>query len=161
MEKYGLIFLLAIFIISIGAGAFGGQILKPEPPSNIIIISVDTLSADHVGTYGYDLNTTPNIDRFANDSVVFKRPITQGTWTRPGVASLFTSEYPSVHGLSPQGKMRSNLTENAITMAEVLRNNGYTTAAFVGSIAGRKGGGILDRSSSLTRDSIYTGRIAC
>ncbi|MFB6145269.1 MAG: sulfatase-like hydrolase/transferase, partial [Candidatus Nanohaloarchaea archaeon] len=55
---------------------------------DIFIISIDTLSANHMSLYGYPKNTTPEIDRFANDSVVFERAISQGTWTHTGIASF-------------------------------------------------------------------------
>src|SRR5262245_2225819 len=64
-------------------------------PTNVILISLDTLRADHLGTWGYGRSTSPRIDEFARRSVVFRRAVAQGSSTIPSHASLFTSQYPS------------------------------------------------------------------
>jgi hypothetical protein len=103
---------------------------KPEPPfRNLIMISLDTLRADHLGCYGYKTETSPNIDAFASEGVLFNRAISQSSWTLPAHASLFTGVYPSVHGAV--SKKRS-LPLSFLTLAEILRNEGYVTAAFTG-----------------------------
>ncbi len=66
--------------------------------SNVILISIDTLRADHLGCYGYGKNTTPNVDEFSKDSVLFKETIAQASSTLPSHASIFTSLIPSHHG---------------------------------------------------------------
>jgi arylsulfatase A-like enzyme len=96
---------------------------------NIILISVDSLRSDHLGIYGYFRNTSPNIDRFAEEAIIFKNAFAQSYWTLPCHASIFTSRYPSVHGAIDKSR---KLDSSEITLAEVLRDNGYRTLAFTG-----------------------------
>ena len=101
--------------------------------NNIILISVDTLRADHVGIYGYDRNTTPNIDNFAKENILFTQAISQGTRSVVSYASIFTSQYPQVHGAG-MDRTPKGLGPSALTMAEVFKEQGYKTAAFVGGL---------------------------
>ncbi len=65
--------------------------------TNVLILMVDTLRADHLGCYGYHRNTTPAIDQFKNDGVLFTRCSAASSWTRPSVASIITGMYPATH----------------------------------------------------------------
>ena len=112
-----------------GAGAEG-----PKP--NIVFIVVDTLRADRVGCYGAERPLTPVIDEIAGEGVLFELATSQAPWTHPSMASLFTSVYPTVHGLGLRlattgghdaAKMRA-LNEGWVTLAEVLQGTGYETA---------------------------------
>ena len=71
----------------------------PSRPRNILLLIVDTLRADHVGLYGYERPTTPELDRFGEQSMWFTSVVAPAPWTLPSVASLMTSTYPSIHGL--------------------------------------------------------------
>ncbi|OGL41447.1 MAG: hypothetical protein A2042_05940 [Candidatus Schekmanbacteria bacterium GWA2_38_11] len=96
--------------------------------ANIILILIDTLRADHLSCYGYKQKTSPNIDRFAKEGVLFINSFSQSSWTRSSVASLFTSLYPTQHNANlPE----DYLTDEAITLAEILKSEGYITTAFV------------------------------
>ena len=109
---------------------------------NVIIMSIDPLRRDHVGAYGYKRNTTPNIDSFAKRSDVFTNAYSQAPWTTPSHMSLFTSLYPSFHGVDqPMSDTMRRLGEDKKTLAEYLQKAGYLTAAFTGSgsISGRWG----------------------
>jgi len=119
--------------------------LRGKP--NIIFIMVDTLRVDHVGCYGYDLPTTPNIDRFAKTSTRFANPISQASWTPWSVNSLFTSQYPDLlfaSRLDVLEKLQIDLQGGIAptygaplgftTLAEVLRDRGYSTSAVVANI---------------------------
>jgi arylsulfatase A-like enzyme len=75
-----------------------GKLQQGKKP-NIILIVIDTLRFDHLGCYGYKRNTTPNIDSLANQSLLFKNAIITAPWTLPSVASILTSQYPSVLGI--------------------------------------------------------------
>ncbi len=68
----------------------------PHPALNVILISIDTLRADHLGLYGYERDTSPSIDRLARRSTVFTHAVAQAPNTKPPHASLFTSLYYSV-----------------------------------------------------------------
>lgn len=98
----------------------------------IIMISIDTLRADHLGCYGYHRNVSPAVDRFCRDSVRFSCVIAQAPSTAASHASMFTSLVPSRHGTS----MRENgaLAEHFATLAEVLQKQGYATASFNGGV---------------------------
>lgn len=96
---------------------------------NLIIISIDTLRPDHLGCYGYHRDTSPNIDMLASEGVLFADVTSQSPWTLPSQASLFTSAYPSTHGLTREGK---SLDPEFKTLAEYLKEEGYRTAAFTG-----------------------------
>jgi arylsulfatase A-like enzyme len=94
---------------------------------NVLVLLIDTLRADHLGTYGYERATSQTFDQLARTGVVFERAVTQAPWTKPAVASLFTSAYLRGHGVvwKPDA-----LGEEPPTLAEVLREAGYRTAAF-------------------------------
>ncbi|MDP3901020.1 MAG: sulfatase [bacterium] len=99
-------------------------------PRNIIMISVDTLRADHLGAYGYSQDTSPNLDRFAENAFVFEQAISQAKFTFSSHASLLTSQYPLSTGVV---NLESQLPQSKTTLPEVLQQNGYATAAFVGA----------------------------
>jgi len=101
------------------------------PDCNIILISVDSLRADHLGTYGYSRNTSPRIDRFAKDALVFENPISQSSWTSPVHASMMTGLLPNRHGVlfyPDAGRLRPE----EVTLAEILKDNGYHTVSYNG-----------------------------
>ncbi len=100
---------------------------------NIIWITVDTLRADHLSCYGYSKNTSPNIDAVAKEGVIFTQAIANSCWTLPNLASMFTGQYPSSHGVC---FWNSKLSEKAQTFAEILKRQGYKTAAFMGGFHG-------------------------
>lgn len=95
--------------------------------SNIILISIDTLRADHLSCYGYNRLTTPNIDRLAQKGARFTNGYSTAVWTPPAHASMLTGLYPKEHGVIHQNKLRADIP----TIAEVLQKNGYHTAGFV------------------------------
>jgi arylsulfatase A-like enzyme len=97
---------------------------------NVVLVLIDTLRADHLGAYGYTRPTSPNLDAFAADAVLFTRAFSQSSWTKPAMASLLTSHYPSTH--------QTNLEQQALPASEVLltqllRAQGYATAVFSGN----------------------------
>jgi arylsulfatase A-like enzyme len=98
------------------------------PDCNVILISIDSLRADHLGSYGYRKDTSPNIDRFSQDAVLFTRCMVQGTSTLISHASLFTSLIPSHHGASFTQKY--GLSEDTQTIASIMKENGYATVSF-------------------------------
>ena len=111
----------------------------PQPKPNVIFISLDTLRADHLGSYGYERDTSPNIDVFAKEALLFEKCIATSSWTLPTHASIFTGLQPAIHGAYGIEKWR--LSTSYDTLAEVLHEENYTTVAFTdgGVIAGEKG----------------------
>jgi arylsulfatase A-like enzyme len=100
-----------------------------KTPRNVVIIALDTLRADHLGCYGYARPTSPFLDRFAREGFVFENAQAQSAWTAPSLITVMTGLYTDVHQVcdSPNpGRMSPNVT----TLAEVLKANGFETAAF-------------------------------
>jgi len=104
---------------------------------NLLLISIDTLRADHLSAYGYPRSTSPVLDRrLAAEGVTFERAYSQSPKTTPSHMTMLTSLYPSVHGVTLWDGTSSStahaLNPAVFTLAEVLRNAGYATAAFTG-----------------------------
>ena len=95
------------------------------PGANLIVIGLDTVRADHVGTYGNDWISTPALDAFAQEAIVFDRAYATAPWTLPAFASVFTGLYPMQHGAV--GGKRLRLRDDYETLAETLRDVGYAT----------------------------------
>ncbi|MCP4658136.1 MAG: sulfatase-like hydrolase/transferase, partial [bacterium] len=111
---------------------------REKPRVDVLILLVDALRADHLGCYGYGRETTPAIDALADDGVVFRQAITQSTFTKSSIASLFTARYPYQHGVywgshkeTPQSITSDILPGTETTLAEVMQEHGYFTAAWV------------------------------
>jgi arylsulfatase A-like enzyme len=96
----------------------------------IIVVSFDTLRPDHLGCYGYPRATSPNLDAFRRDAVLFSQAIAQAPSTLPSHASIFTSLIPQHHGASIA--RHAALSPDHVTLAEVLRSRGFATAAIHG-----------------------------
>lgn len=103
-----------------------GSTAPPRP--NLILISVDTLRADHLGCYGYPRPTSPFIDALARDGVRFENAFAQTSWTLPSHMSLLTSRHPHSHAVQTD---RDRLPDSVTPLAAVLQRHGYHTAAFV------------------------------
>lgn len=104
----------------------------PERPRrtagpNVILVVVDALRADHLGAYGYDRNTSPSLDAAAARGVVFERAMSAAPWTLPAMTSLLTGLYPSRHGAVT---IDGSVPDGQATLAAVMREAGYATAAF-------------------------------
>ncbi|MEA2336667.1 MAG: choline-sulfatase, partial [Thermoanaerobaculia bacterium] len=105
---------------------------RRAPRPNVLVITVDTLRADHLGCYGFTLARTPAIDKLAGESVRFTDAISSAPITMPAHSSIFTGLLPVAHGVRDNGAYA--LGENAVTLAERLRDAGYTTHAFVSAL---------------------------
>ena len=100
---------------------------------NLIMISLSNVGAQRMSLYGYERLTTPNLDQWAKDAIVFEKAFTQTSWTLPVATSLFTSLYPYSHKV--MDRYRDNVLSKKIqTLPELLRDQGYRTAAFVGGL---------------------------
>ncbi len=109
-------------------------VVPPEPPApparkNLIVVVIDTLRRDHLGLYGYGRPTSPALDAFAKEAVVFDRCMSTSSWTEPATVSLLSGLYPPRHGcheydvLSPDVEM----------LAETLHDAGYRTGGVSGN----------------------------
>ncbi|MEW5976845.1 MAG: sulfatase-like hydrolase/transferase [Acidobacteriota bacterium] len=119
-----------------------GKERKPTSwrPLNVVLVTIDTLRADRVGCYGYSAAETPNLDQLAKRGVVFENAIAQVPLTPPSHASMFTGVYPPVHQVRDVGGF--SLGSSHPTLAKVLAEKGWTTAAFVGSAVLKRGFGL-------------------
>ncbi len=127
---------LACLVASLlGCGRWGGA------PPNIVLITIDTLRVDHISCYGYERNTTPFLDQLAGKGTLFRKAYATSPWTLPSMTSLFTGLYPRTHGLHRVTFVHNEerkittwgttthqvFSPHLVTLAEVLRKNGYRT----------------------------------
>ncbi len=115
-------------------GLFGAPVVRdtsarPDKP-NVLLISIDTLRADHVGSYGAPGNPTPNLDRFAREGIRFAHVDGQAPYTLPGHATMLSGQFPSVHGV--QRTTHAFSSERSPLLARILSDRGYRTQAFTG-----------------------------
>jgi arylsulfatase A-like enzyme len=101
---------------------------KEAPHMNLVLIGVDTLRPDHLGCYGYERNTSPNIDRLAEGGALFENVMSPCPWTLPSFATIFTSLYPAQHGATGA---RTAMRGGFPTLASLLRESGYATGAII------------------------------
>jgi arylsulfatase len=123
---------------------------RASRPPDVIVITLDTTRADHLGAYGYTRPVSPSLDAFARDAVVFQRAWSTSPWTLPAHASILTGKHPTSHGAHHNveagdatladviegawfRELKVNrLPEHEVTLAELLREREYATAAVVG-----------------------------
>lgn len=105
---------------------FGQKLFNPPSGPNVILIVPDALRADHLGCYGYSRPTSPQIDKFAADALLFENAMSNSPWTKPSMGSVFTSMYPYEHKAF---SWMDNLPDERLTLAEVFRNRNYATFA--------------------------------
>lgn len=120
------------------------SVVEPGNGPNVVLITLDTLRADRLSLYGYGVQTSPNLDAFAREGVLFENAIAPASWTLPSHASMFTGLFPHRHGAhfvdDPVGEAEERfsargLTESHVTLAEILSAEGYETAGFVSNYA--------------------------
>jgi arylsulfatase len=108
-----------------------GERFSPPPipcsDCNVLLVSIDTLRADHLSLYGYARPTSPHLDRLAREAVVFEQAFNHGGFTLPEHVSLLTSVPPAVHRVQ---SITRKIEPERVTLAEQLRDAGHRTAAF-------------------------------
>jgi arylsulfatase A-like enzyme len=112
---------------------------SPAQKPNLILISLDTLRADHLGFFGYKRLTSPNLDKLAAKAVVFENASSATSWTLPAHVSLFSGLLPSLHGVTQ--KKGNVISDKTSLLAEILKSNNYRTFGFAngGYVAGHYG----------------------
>jgi len=128
--------LALIVILLLGTGIYFFPGAPPGSPGtagkpNIVLVTLDTTRADHIGCFGAPGAITPNIDSLARDGAVFTNATSVAFGTTPSHSSIMTSTYARQHGVFNNA---IPLPDESVTLAEILRDNGYTTAAFVSAI---------------------------
>jgi len=113
---------------------------------DVILVSLDTTRADHLSTYGYPRETSPHLTALARDGLNFTQGRSPAEWTVPGHASMLTGMFPTRHGAHYAGEWNAGpqiygrrrvfpLAEDKVSLAEMLRDRGYRTGAFVANFA--------------------------
>lgn len=109
-----------------------------EPPRNVVLVVADTVRADHLGLYGHERPTSPRIDEWSARGVVFEQALATSPWTVPSFASIYTGHLPSRHGAArvaqdpkAPGVAIGRLDDGVRTLAEILFERGFATAAVV------------------------------
>ena len=131
------------------APACGGAADSAPARPNVLIITLDTTRADHLGCYGYERETSPNLDRLAAESTLYTHVVSTSSWTLPSHASLFTGKFTTSHGAryDPEGPLKltsgiegpedwdhyraRGLATGEVTLAGVLSDAGWRTGAVV------------------------------
>ncbi len=128
---------IALGIASLAAAILAGCSAGSEDGArNVVLVTIDTLRADHLGSYGYERPTSPHFDALAERSTLFTRALASAPWTLPSHASLFTGLDPHAHGavsvLDASHPFNARPLDRAhTTLAEALRAEGFRTGAFV------------------------------
>ncbi|MGH9453163.1 MAG: sulfatase-like hydrolase/transferase, partial [Terriglobia bacterium] len=120
--------LLAIASFFLGYISFAAA-SNTQSQTPVILISIDTLRADHLGCYGYHPTVTPRLDALAEEGTRFARIDSQVPLTLPSHTSLLSSTYPFVNGVEENGDL---VPKSLVTLPMVLKSHGYRTAAFIG-----------------------------
>jgi len=129
------------------------RVVDTSNPPSVLLISVDTLRADHLGIYGYPRPTSPTIDALGRSGVVFEKALTTAPWTLPSHVSLLTGLYPGFHGVQDDG---TKLAAEIPMLAEAFRKLGYHTLAVVSHVYVSSEFG-LDRGFDSFDDSLIAG----
>lgn len=122
--------LMAYFLV-IRPGGIGMK-LPAAPSDNILLITLDTTRADHLGCYGYPQAKTPYLDGLAREGVRFSRVYCPAPLTLPSHCSIMSGLYPVAHGVRNNGH---DLPQGIRTLAEIMKGQGYSTSAFVSSFS--------------------------
>lgn len=129
--------LILLVLAAAGAAGYwliprsGGLTAGAYKDYNVLFITLDTLRADHLPVYGYTKVKTPNLDQFAEDSYVFEDAIAHAPLTLPSHTSMFTGMLPIGHGVRDNAGYF--VDQERKTLAEILKEKGYSTGAFVSS----------------------------
>jgi arylsulfatase A-like enzyme len=134
MKRHALIriFWITVLAFLVHTLHCGGEKSSHDQKMNVLLLTLDTLRADHLGCYGYAKNTSPALDTLASSSIVFDQAIAQSAITPVSHASIMTGLNPYNHNLrSLHGGVNYRLPESRLTLAEIMGANGYETGGFV------------------------------
>lgn len=133
--------LCSITVICVAALLTQGLAVQAASDFNVILITLDSVRADHISSYGYSRQTTPAIDRIAAQGTLFEKVYAQAPWTAPSLASLLTSRYNEFHGTNIANV---RLDQRLPTLTRLLRNAGYQTFSSLSGLACEDGAGFED-----------------
>lgn len=142
---------LAAVIVVVAGVVLLRQNRTRQAPCNILLITLDTTRADHVGCYGYAPALTPTLDALAAGGVLFEQAFANVPMTLPSHATVMTGLLPPEHGVRVNGEQRLDLPMP--TLAELLRDRGYQTGAFIAAV-------VLDSINGLNRGfDVYSDKV--
>lgn len=142
--------LLAAIMVAACSSPPSAPVAHAPAARNLLLITIDTMRADHVGAYGYAMARTPNLDRLAREGVRFDRAYAPAPITLTSHASLLTGLYPPGHGARDNGMA---MRDAVPTLATTLRGRGFATAAIVAAFP-------LDKRFGLARGfDVYSDRM--
>jgi arylsulfatase A-like enzyme len=118
----------ALLLAAAAVAGAAGCSRPAEPPRAVVVVDFDTLRADRLGVYGNPRPTSPHLDEFARGATRFDAAFAQAPYTLPSQVSILTSLYPHTHGVVRE---KDRMGPEAVTLAEVFRDAGWRTAAFV------------------------------
>jgi len=119
---------------------------------SVLLISIDTLRADHLSCYGYVRRTSPNLDRLAQEAALFEYAFAPCSYTTPSFTSLMTSRWPSWHTAKLFFQAPYALTPDMVPLAELMAAYGYRTGAFVSTVILSRENSGLDRGFEIYDD---------
>jgi arylsulfatase A-like enzyme len=128
MKKYINLLFLLITVLAIACNKSNNSTYKSLDNYNVLLIIVDTLGAKYTSIYNNELDTTPNLKKLGEQSIVFENAYSSSSWTKPSLASAFTSLYPSQHKAN---KLYVALDQSFETLAERMKERGYNTVGYV------------------------------
>ena len=117
---------LALLLCCVACAPGAGP--SEPPPVNVVLIVIDTLRRDHLSAYGYELETSPALDRLAAEALRYDAAISQAPWTTPSIGALMTSRYPTALGIRGE---RNALSGELELLPEALAGAGYHTAGVI------------------------------
>lgn len=129
----------AMLLAPICAPVRSAEAAAPAGKYNVVVILMETLRPDHLGCYGYQRATSPNIDRLAAKGAVFENAFAQSSQSLISAASIFTGLYPPSHGVI---RVDRRLNPDITTLAVELKKHGYRTAAFTSGFFLNRGFGL-------------------
>ena len=129
-RKWVIVCVLSAVVALAGTILIWKVFFKSEPIRHIILISIDTCRADHLSCYGYPQKTTPNIDQFAQEGILFKNVMTPLPMTLPAHISMLTGQNPLYHNVHNN---TNRLGQSNLTLQEILQSNDFVTGAILSS----------------------------
>lgn len=124
--------LITLFLLLVLNSFFYYRQLETDKKGlNVLFITVDTLRADHLGSYGYVRDTSPNTDKLAKEGILFSQAVVQWPKTRPSLTSMLTSTYGYYNGEIRFNDLRRKVNSHLVLLPEILKNASYNTVAIV------------------------------
>lgn len=140
-RRSGKLWFAAVAVLAVAGVVWAIRSQLPRPPLNVVLITLDTTRADHIGCYGYKPARTTAIDDLAANGTLFENAYVASPSTLPSHAAILTGLYPLENGLHNNGQGR---LADVPTLAGLLKERGYATGAFIGAI-------VLDKKYGLNK----------